>query len=817
MTSGLLNLYEIFLKVLNMSLTASAVIFFVLLARLALRKAPKVFSYVLWLAVLFRLLCPVSVTSAFSLLRLFDPPVRKMTPVTSAVEYIPSAAAPADPAQMIPPAPGVEEPVSPAAFQGEAPAIAGPAPSVEVPAAILTGIWAAGILVMLLYSALSLVRLRGRLIGAAPLKGNIYLADHISTPFVMGLLQPKIYLPSALPKAEYPYIILHERYHIRRLDHLARVLAYAALCIHWFNPSVWLAFILSGKDMEMSCDEAVLKRLGADIRADYSASLLRLAAGRRVIAGMPLAFGESDTKSRVKNLLRWKRPKLWITLAVGIVCLTVIAVCAANPQAGSVQPEDAGHSNLTGRYASMEDFAAQLLESVKSVSYYNSSGEEATADVTGARLAWLDRTGMLEGLAPNGTLESWIYNYEVRVGVDPADIMLAGGMHEQNGWYDMEGQGGHNVVALRYEDGSYDVLYDRAVNDNLDFYGYHLSYEEVLYDWYVTENGLDLPLYVTNLTTESGEILLVHRYDGYGWYIYIPIMGWSKGVRDRWDCLYRSDSYLEVTLNPDLKSHLYYDDETVPFVEYFYDAASAQEDDLETLRAMASSFTIDKRIRLDEATEHLRAALRGYSPMELESFVREDGSVRRELIYSPSFGGLFSSLADQLQGISNPDSIPVRPVAACLYGPNSNCLAFTAAEEFGQVLIRYVGGNNVNAAAVVDNSELYIFLLAVEESENAELHDLDEDGSLETLVGLSVGNRRNLIIYDAVEGELSRVNVNEALNAAASDYTGDVGNIAREYGNMVEAAGADGNVGIYRYMPDGTFTYVISLDDALRQ
>ena len=196
----------------------------------------------------------------------------------------------------------------------------------------------------MIYGVTSLLRLRRRLVGAVPLEKSVYLVDHISTPFVLGLVRPKIYLPSALPEGERGYILLHERYHIRRLDHVVKLLAFLALCIHWFNPLVWLMFILLGRDMEMSCDEAVMKKLGEAVRADYSASLLRLATGRHFPAGVPLAFGEGDTRERVKNVLRWKEPRLWAVLAGAAVCTVVIAACAVNPSA-----------QRNGEYASVED------------------------------------------------------------------------------------------------------------------------------------------------------------------------------------------------------------------------------------------------------------------------------------------------------------------------------------------------------------------------------------------------------------------------------------------------------------------------------
>ena len=140
------------------------------------------------------------------------------------------------------------------------------------------------------------------------------------------LLVYKIYLPCNMGEKEQEYIILHEQHHIRRFDHVIKALAFLALTIHWFNPLVWVAFVLACKDMEMSCDEAVIRKLGEDVRADYSASLLTLATGHRIIAGTPLAFGEGDTKGRIKNLARWKKPAIWIIVIALILCV-ILAVC----------------------------------------------------------------------------------------------------------------------------------------------------------------------------------------------------------------------------------------------------------------------------------------------------------------------------------------------------------------------------------------------------------------------------------------------------------------------------------------------------------
>ena len=314
--------------ILNMTITASIMILFVLLARLALKKAPKVFSYALWAVVLFRLLCPVSVTTDFSLLGLLDTPVVENTQHTTAMEYIPYDVVHTPDLEVhLPVPPVINEAVNNALPQEHAALGADP---LEGDFAIGSMIWLLGIAGMAIYSAVSYFLLRRKLVGAVLLKDNIYLADGIGSPFVMGLIRPKIYLPSSLSEQEQSYIILHEQHHIRRGDHLVKALAFIALCIHWFNPLVWVAFILSSKDMEMSCDEAVVKKLGEGIRADYSASLLSLATGRRIIAGTPLAFGEGDTKSRIKNMLSWKKPKVWLIMAAAAVVIVIAVVCGTN-------------------------------------------------------------------------------------------------------------------------------------------------------------------------------------------------------------------------------------------------------------------------------------------------------------------------------------------------------------------------------------------------------------------------------------------------------------------------------------------------------
>ena len=534
-------MHRLFPIVCNMSLTASVVILAVLAVRLLLRRAPKVFAYALWAVVLFRLLCPVSVTSAVSLMGALGAPAQERTQRTSAVEYVPAdimirGTAPA--VTQLPQTPLLAET---GGAVSDAPADTAPAAvpvmSFNEPVFILTLIWLAGMVLLLAYSLVSLLRLRRRLVGTVRLRDNIYLADHIPSPFVMGLFRPKIYLPSTLTETERGYILRHEQYHLRRRDHLVKFLSFLALCIHWFNPLVWAAFVLSGKDMEMSCDEAVVRELGEDIRADYSASLLSLATGRRIVAGMPLAFGEGDTGSRIRNLLNWKRPRPWVMAVCAVVCVWLIALCAANPGG-----TDAADGEENGSWPSVEAYVQDVMLSQTEVSYYTynadgtCSSQPRTAAVTDRKLIYLEKGGEVTGLAPDGVLEEWEYYYLTKpeLDVDMDAVALAGGQyHDDEGYFDLGSGNRHIVVALRRENNRYDILCDIPTNDGI-FSGYHNTMEEAIYDWYVTDQNLDLPLYVEdwidqinyNNPNDKPGNYPVHRYDVDGGYLYIPGSAW---------------------------------------------------------------------------------------------------------------------------------------------------------------------------------------------------------------------------------------------------------------------------------------------------
>lgn len=361
---------EMFLQILNMSLTGGYCILAVLLIRLLLKKQPKIFSYALWFIVLFRLVCPVSVESPFSVL----PTAGWQTSVSRGVQNMYDKTGlgwgentgdrEKDPAsgdtRMIqnteqnglissdgsvlnnggdPEGSGVQDSGT---MQGSRQSgalwnSAGFWHTVEI-------IWLAGVLAMLAYAAGSAALLRKKL-KAAEKKEGYYVLPQLETPFVFGIAAPKIYLPADLRERESAYILEHERTHIRRLDYLVRPVSFLISSIHWFNPFVWLAFFYMGKDMEMSCDEAVLKKMGKEIKREYSTSLLNLACDRRFFSGSPLAFGEGEVKGRIKNILNYKKTGFWgILLAVAVIAAAGITLLSDPKSPKDTEQEEPGNS-----------------------------------------------------------------------------------------------------------------------------------------------------------------------------------------------------------------------------------------------------------------------------------------------------------------------------------------------------------------------------------------------------------------------------------------------------------------------------------------
>ncbi len=373
---------KLFIQVLNMSMTGSIVILAVLLMRILLKKAPKIFCYCLWAAVLFRLFCPVSFTAFFSPFSVFHTSAVS----TGRLEYIPQE-------MMV----HVQPEDSSSVFEesGEAGSVQSDSVRKERKASgtlhtngavkTASAIWLLGIGVLITWNFIKVWKLNRSLKNASWEKENIYKMEGIATPFVMGIFGPKIYLPYHLEENEQEYILLHEQIHIKRKDHLIKLVSCMALYLHWFNPLVWAAFFLSGKDMEMSCDEAVLRRMGRDVKKDYSSSLLSMAVGKAAMKDVPLAFGEGDTGSRIKNVLRYQKPTAFAVRGAAALCAAGIVLLSANPSVDAKKENDGTSSILEkGSFQSQRKDGQQKFESIQGEGFSNSDGERAESSASGS-------------------------------------------------------------------------------------------------------------------------------------------------------------------------------------------------------------------------------------------------------------------------------------------------------------------------------------------------------------------------------------------------------------------------------------------------
>lgn len=308
----------VFFRLLNLSLMASLMVVVVLILRLLLRKAPKWIFCALWGLVALRLLIPVSIESRASLM-----PTAEPIPY-SAVQYTPvSPVQPVLPlvTETVTPAPVAPQPVTPSASN----TVAAEVPALSV-MDILPWVWLAGVLAMLGYGLGSYGILHRRLRTAVRDEDNLWLSDRIESPFVLGLFRPRIYLPFRVKGAIRAHVLAHEQAHIRRRDHWWKPLGFALLAVYWFNPLLWVAYILLCRDIEAACDEKVIADMDADARKDYSYALLSCAVRSRRIAACPLAFGEEGVKGRVKRVMSYKKPTFWIIL-LAIIAILVTAVC----------------------------------------------------------------------------------------------------------------------------------------------------------------------------------------------------------------------------------------------------------------------------------------------------------------------------------------------------------------------------------------------------------------------------------------------------------------------------------------------------------
>lgn len=309
---------DVFLKLVNLSISASWLILAVLVLRVVLKKAPKWVMPLLWGVVALRLVCLFSIESALSLIPSAETiPSEIVTETREPVLYeqatldivtnptLPSA---------------VEVPVGVSRQQA------------QVDFNIYSVLWLAGMAALLVHALVSAGKLKRKLATAILLRDNIYESEFVDSPFVFGVVKPNIYLPMHMDEGTAAYVIAHEHAHLARRDHWWKVLGYLVLALHWFNPLVWVAYILFCRDIELACDEKVVKGLDGAARADYSQALLSCAAPKRAVAACPLAFGEGNIKTRVKSALHYKKPAFWVA-AAAVLAVVIVAVCfLTNPR-----------------------------------------------------------------------------------------------------------------------------------------------------------------------------------------------------------------------------------------------------------------------------------------------------------------------------------------------------------------------------------------------------------------------------------------------------------------------------------------------------
>ena len=308
---------ELFLKTLNMSIAASWLIMAVVLLRLVLKKAPKWIVVLLWGIVALRLVVPFSFESALSLIPSAE------TFNAHNIQYETPAISSGIPA--------INNAVNPVLGETFAPNPAASVNPLYVWTFIVSVIWFIGIAAMLLYAVISYVRVRRSVAERIPYEGNIFLCDHVKPPFILGLVRPKIYLPSNMDATAMEPVIAHEKAHLARHDHWWKPLGFLILTVHWFNPLCWIAYVLLCRDIELACDEKVIRQMDLEGKKQYSTALLECNAQRRLVTICPLAFGEVGVKERVKNVLNYKKPTFWV-IVVAVVACAVVAVCfATNP------------------------------------------------------------------------------------------------------------------------------------------------------------------------------------------------------------------------------------------------------------------------------------------------------------------------------------------------------------------------------------------------------------------------------------------------------------------------------------------------------
>lgn len=497
------NLRQLFVGSLNLAVAASWLIVVLLLLRPLLKRlAPKWVLCALWALVAVRLVCPVALQSDLSVYRLAGDAVQSSGQVTyfqdtgfcGDVRYRPVTLLPGVSAETL---------STPDSTVPDATTAADAIPQPQTPARSVdmnlpSILWAVGIYVMLMLALAGYLSLREDVAASIPLEGNVYLCDSIKSPFILGMFRPRIYLTSGMDEAARVCVLRHERAHLRRGDHLWKPLGFLLLAVYWYNPLVWAAYILFCRDMELACDERVIRDMAAEERAAYSQALLDCSRGRHWVAACPLAFGEVGVKTRVKAVLWYKKPAFWAVLAAVVVC-AVVAVCfLTNPN--GTENEESDQSPASYQNVALVAYQTDTV----TLTGYAGDVETTSGSTLGKLLSNADWIFLREGRADDGTDEDYTILAQVNddtalrfYAAAPGESTVKITAGDESRWYNMGEMGCADVRrALTQTDTL--LLKLAAQAEEMDTFDMTWAYGDTLY----TDNGIPAPVLTRFLRSE---------------------------------------------------------------------------------------------------------------------------------------------------------------------------------------------------------------------------------------------------------------------------------------------------------------------------
>ena len=767
----------IFLKLLNLSISASWLVLVVLALRLVLKRAPKWVNVLLWGMVALRLMLPFSIESALSLIpsaETVSPEVVQFDPaptITSGVEFIDNA-------------------VNPSLSESFAAAPLASVNPLYVWTYLAGWVWLIGLAAMLAYALVSYLRLRRRVSASIPLRENIYVCDEVPSPFILGIVHPRIYLPSALDEAQRGSVLSHERAHLARHDHWWKPLGFALLAVYWFNPLLWLAYTLLCRDIELACDERVLRGMDAGQVKDYSSALLACSVPRRMLAACPLAFGEGGVGARVKNALRYKKPAFWVVAASVIVCI-VVAVCfLTNPEratmkwAKSLRVEDVARIEL------------HVMPQAIDKQYKDLDTEEIAEAV-----ALINKSGgrYVRSMEPLDGGSTALY-------VTTTDGVRHTVVNNGNVYLCIDGDAYRNFhITWPYTEGNAPLPEDFFKESDEPAEDADRVYTDawsirVLDGW---EREGDSPLWRSGAGT--GAYFLVTEGSGLDDKLMeLYSAGWTlKYFSDHYRCTLREgESGTMLSLYPRPEGGFYQIES-----HWSYEGADKWQVRLEEgqLKVMEQSFRLEE----DGAEEDLVGALLARAGFEsISSYRLGTGANGGELALTSE---LILALQDAAQTLKATDASTASRSSAVSVSFKIEESPVMMERGVQPYEVFFTSGSERRST---ESKELYLYLCALGDGGYVEVHDLDDDGCCEALRWASANDRRNIVIYAARDGRVERLDVNETLGCIASDYTGLIANLPHEYKNLINAVDELGEGGdLYRYR-GGILEYVTTLDAA---